>query len=162
VEYFRPDRRNVIYRVAGIGILLITVGVLSIGLGRSGASLGLGSIAVTIFWVVGACCTFAGPVSVIIGFGRATGGDDYLALRNDGVAYNTSHGVAFLAWADVEAIESESDLLVIRGTSGREIRLDEAFGDLKTAKLVIRIERVRQKALMGLLRPPVEQPIRRR
>jgi hypothetical protein len=156
IEWFRPDRRRAIIKVSVAAGVTTMLGAISIGVSRM---LPVPETVATVLAVVGMIFTVGGPVSAIVGFGRVLGGDVYLAIRGDGVAYNGPDGMTVVSWDELAEVAHDPDgRLTFRLESGRELTAPERFADLSPDELVKRISRTHQRALMGLLRPPAHDP----
>ena len=161
VEWHRPDRRRALYRVCGLAALLVALGASFAGLARiaeSGSNLGIG------YAVAAALCILGGPLLALIGIPRSMGGEAYLALRNDGVVWQSPEKSHFVAWSALERIDVNADGHLTLVGDPVPLYIPERFDGASPAALVKSMERLKQRALMGLLKPPVEQkgPVRTR
>lgn len=153
LEWYRPDPRRQIYAIWGLGALLVLLGAIcaSLALTRPWGS----ALRVTLA-LVGASCVIAGPVSAIVRLLRAMRDDDYLALHASGVVLVQAGQVTNIAWDELLAAEQVAgppETLVLRRREGEPLVVHRRFGELDVATLARRINHLRSKVLLDLLRP---------
>ncbi len=155
VEWYRPDRRREIVRVAAIAGGVMVVAAVTIGLARSGVLSGSPAARIAL-GVVGAVLVVSGPIFGLVGFHSLVGSNAYLAIRGDGLFRHpggTSPGL-LIPWADVvEARVEEGVGLRVERADGSTLDAPERYQDVTPDELAARINRARQRAMLGLLRP---------
>lgn len=151
LEWYRPDPRRQIYAIWALGVLLVLLGAIcaSLALTRPWGS-GL-RIALAL---VGASCVIAGPVSAIVRLLHAMRDDDYLALHEEGIVLARDGQVTNIGWDELSSAERQAgppEALLLRRREGALI-IDRRFGGLDVATLARRINHLRSKVLLDLLR----------
>ena len=97
IEWFRPDRRREIFKVFGIACGVLATGALLVGLANTGM-VELNDAGRQIVAIVGAITTLSGPLIAVIGLPMVIGGDDYLALRVDGIVVMRKKRLRSISW----------------------------------------------------------------
>lgn len=157
VEWYRPDQRRALVRVAALGGTVLAFAAITIGLVRTGHldswptwrwTLGL----------LGAVGVLTGPLIGVFGFHALVVSDAYLAIRGDGVYRQVGRrgpdAGRLVRWdALLEARFDAAQGLVLELQDGALVPMPERYQDVSPEELAARINRARQRALLGLLRP---------
>ncbi|MEM1010115.1 MAG: hypothetical protein AAGJ35_14055 [Myxococcota bacterium] len=154
VEWYRPSPLKPLLAMYGIGSLLLLSG-----------SFLLGMVFVhpdwSSFWkasaaLFGMLLTCSGPIFVVLSFTRLFRQDTVLALRNDGLFFQSEEQCFFVPWQELERIDVDQERkrlhLICEGAQG--YALHETFLGQTHQLLAERVWSVRRQALMGLLRAP--------
>lgn len=152
LEWYRADATAAVVRVVVLGSALVMCGVVCVGLCLSGA--GGGQVVNVLLGVVGALCTLAGPGVTILGFQRVLSQDVYLAVRREGLAFHDGGTEQRVSWDDLVEARSEGDpprLTLVRRAEA-PLHLPVRFDGVDAPELARRLNQVRRRALMNLLR----------
>ena len=97
----------------------------------------------------------AGPLYVVITAIRSLADETCLVLRSDGVHYLSKEGSFFVRWRDVvaSAYDEEEDALRIQTETTELLIRHPHFVGVKSRQLAERLDDVRRRALLGLIRP---------
>ncbi len=153
VEWYRPSQRRAIVRVVLLASTLVTVGGLTLSLSLR-ATAGEPSLA-AVAAVLGGLAVLAGPLVATLGLMRILVDDEYLLLRSDGVVLVRGRAQTFVAWSDLSGAMPAAEVggVALQRTVGPPLIVRGPFDDLDPATLARRLNHVRRKALMNLLRP---------
>jgi hypothetical protein len=157
VQWHRPDPRKQIYRIWGLGVMLIMLGLVCASLALAAGQF-LGTNFRIALALIGASCTIAGPLSSVIRLLREMRDDTYLALQSNGLLVVDEGDATFVCWRElklalVKQERGDGAFLEIECHEGEPIEVHQQFSDISLSELCKRINHVRTKALMGMLRP---------
>lgn len=154
VEWHRPDPRRRLYK-AWIAGSLILVGGAAVLAQVIGAADSFGPVTRLLLVVLSVALSAAGPLLVVITAIRALADDTCLVLRSDGIHYIGNDDSFFVRWRDVVAAtyDEQADAMRIETESDVRSVVHPQFLGMKSQELVKRVDDIRRRALLGLIRP---------
>lgn len=155
LEWHRPHPGRDLWRIYGVGVSLLLVGVLVLGVVFAWGYR-LEPILRLFLGGVGGLGVVCGPLYTVLGFQSLFQEDVCLVLRSDGLIYMHNQETTFVSWDAMVRVVGEDapPLFCVEREEEAALRIAGSFLGILPSVLAKRVWDVRRRALMGLLRPP--------
>jgi hypothetical protein len=154
VEWHRPDPRRGLVKAWLIGSVLLVTGAVLLAQVIYYAGEMPGALGVLLV-ILSVALSAAGPLLVVVTAIRSLADETCLVLRSDGLHYTGRDGSFFVHWRDIVSLtlDDENDTLRIETETDTRSISHPQFVGVSRHDLAKRIDDIRRRALLGLIRP---------